>query len=83
MPPVAFGSGSSMKSISVGKAQDEPDGVAPDGIPIHLVLCDFHTVPEAAVLGPMRFMNGADSQFPRRCAGAALGFGEIYRSIDE
>src|SRR5689334_16112168 len=51
-----------MQSITIGQARDEPDAIAPDGIPIHLVLCDFHTISQRAAMGPMRFLNVAEGR---------------------
>jgi mannose-6-phosphate isomerase-like protein (cupin superfamily) len=53
-----------MKRIYVGEAREEPDGVAPDGIPIHLVLCDFHTTGQEAAMGTMRFLGVAEGRIP-------------------
>jgi mannose-6-phosphate isomerase-like protein (cupin superfamily) len=51
-----------MKRVYVGEAREEPDGVAPDGIPIHLVLCDFHTAGQEAAMGTMRFLGVAEGR---------------------
>jgi mannose-6-phosphate isomerase-like protein (cupin superfamily) len=53
-----------MKAVYVGEAGAEPDGVAPDGIPIHLVLCDFHTAGQEAAMGTMRFVGVAEGRIP-------------------
>lgn len=53
-----------MKKVYVGSARDAPDAVAPDGIPIHLVLCDFHTAGQEAVMGAMRFLGVAEGRIP-------------------
>ena len=59
-----------MRRIHVGEAGAEPDGVAPDGIPIHLVLCDFHTAGQEAAMGSMRFVGLAEGRIP---PGAVVG----------
>jgi mannose-6-phosphate isomerase-like protein (cupin superfamily) len=53
-----------MKAVYVGEAGPEPDGVAPDGISIHLVLCDFHTAGQEAAMGTMRFVGLAEGRIP-------------------
>jgi mannose-6-phosphate isomerase-like protein (cupin superfamily) len=53
-----------MRRIHVGEARADPDGVAPDGIPIHLVLCDFHTAGQEAAMGSMRFVGLAEGRIP-------------------
>src|SRR5205807_8833669 len=49
---------------AIGAARKEPDAVAPDGIPIHLVLCGFHTIAQQSVMGPMRFLSVAEGRIP-------------------
>jgi mannose-6-phosphate isomerase-like protein (cupin superfamily) len=51
-----------MKTLVIGQAPDAPDAVAPDGIPIHLVLCGFHTAGQEAALGPMQLMSVAEGR---------------------
>jgi mannose-6-phosphate isomerase-like protein (cupin superfamily) len=53
-----------MIALYVGEAGDSADAVAPDGIPIHLVLCDFHTALQGAAMGAMRFLGIAEGRIP-------------------
>jgi mannose-6-phosphate isomerase-like protein (cupin superfamily) len=53
-----------MDALYIGEANDRADAVAPDGIPIHLVLCDFHTALQGAALGAMRFLGVAEGRVP-------------------
>jgi uncharacterized cupin superfamily protein len=53
-----------MIALYIGEASDRADAVAPDGIPIHLVLCDFHTALQGAAMGAMRFIGVAEGRIP-------------------
>jgi mannose-6-phosphate isomerase-like protein (cupin superfamily) len=55
---------SETRFIYVGEVKEEPDALAPDGIPIHLVLCDFHTSAQQSAMGPMRFLGVAEGRIP-------------------
>jgi mannose-6-phosphate isomerase-like protein (cupin superfamily) len=51
-------------AIYVGEAAYGADVVAPDGIPIHLVLCGFQTAIQDAAMGAMRFLGVAEGRIP-------------------
>jgi mannose-6-phosphate isomerase-like protein (cupin superfamily) len=53
-----------MIALYIGEASDRADAVAPDGIPIHLVLCDVHTAVQGAAMGAMRFIGVAEGRIP-------------------
>jgi len=53
-----------MIALYVGEAGEGADAVAPDGIPIHLVLCGDHTAIQGSAMGAMRYLNLAEGRIP-------------------
>lgn len=53
-----------MHALFIGEARDRPDAIAPDGIPIHLVLCESHTAVQGSVMGAMRLIGVAEGRIP-------------------
>lgn len=53
-----------MIALFVGEARSRADAVAPDGIPIHLVLVGSDTAIQGAAMGAMRFLGVAEGRIP-------------------